>query len=115
MKKQLELLIKLHDLDLLLKEYRNPETVKKYKKLGFKFMEPSVEVVRARQELCQHIDPKLLAAYERIMKRYGDRALVPVVNEFCGGCYSKLPAELVTHQSELLTCPNCGRFLYWIK
>lgn len=115
MKKQLELLIKLHDLDLLLKDSRNPETVKKYKKLGFKLIEPSVEVIRARQELCQLIDPKLLAGYERIMKRYGDRAVVPVINEFCGGCYSKLPAELVAHQSELLTCPNCGRFLYWIK
>jgi hypothetical protein len=114
-KQELEKLIKLHDIDLLLKEMSNPEVRKRYKKLGFQFGQPSKALLRARRELTQTIEPQIMAQYERILKRYGDRALAPVINEVCGGCYARLPAELVAHKSEIINCPNCGRFLYWLK
>jgi predicted nucleic acid-binding Zn-ribbon protein len=54
--------------------------------------------------------------YERIMKRYGGRVVVQVIREFCGGCYVKLPSELAARcRTDLVSCPNCGRFLYYVK
>lgn len=116
MKKQLELLRELEELDLMLRDLSSPQ----YKKIGFKTAKQSLDLLRyiedRRQKLKKKIDPKLLNDYERVLKRYGTRILVQVVKEFCGGCYAKLPAEFITRcNAELLICPNCGRFLYWIK
>lgn len=115
MKEELVKLIMLHDFDLLLRDVGSADIRQKYKRMGFQLGEPSAALLRAREELTRTIDPKRLAQYERILHRYRDRAVAPVIDEFCGGCYSKLPAELVAHKSEILTCPNCGRFLYWSK
>ena len=71
---------------------------------------------RVRKEICGQVDRKLLGEYERIKKRYGSRVVVQVVQEFCGGCYVKLPSELATRgRTEVLNCPNCGRFLYIVN
>ncbi len=116
MRKQVELLIKLHDIDLLIRELDNPEARKKFRKMGFKLKEPSIEFLKARQQLAKKLPPKILKEYERIMHRYKDRAVVPVLNEFCGGCYVKLPSEFLSRRKEeIQRCPNCGRFLYWLK
>lgn len=114
MNKQIELLRALEELDMNLRDVSDPN----YRKLGFP--PPSVDFLKSvekrRQELCARIDPKLLNEYERIRKRYGSRVVVQVVKEFCGGCYVKLPSEMVSRrQSEVMTCPNCGRFLYMVK
>ena len=42
--------------------------------------------------------------------------VVSVEHSACGGCHMKLPTQIVTHcraQAELVTCPNCGRILYF--
>jgi predicted nucleic acid-binding Zn-ribbon protein len=71
---------------------------------------------REREKLTRKIDPKLLLQYERIMKRYGGRVVVQVIREFCGGCYVRLPSELAVRcRTDLVSCPNCGRFLYYVK
>jgi predicted nucleic acid-binding Zn-ribbon protein len=42
--------------------------------------------------------------------------VVQVIREFCGGCYVKLPSELAARcRIDLVSCPNCGRFLYYVK
>jgi predicted nucleic acid-binding Zn-ribbon protein len=88
--------------------------------VGFKKATPLDEFIRItekeRAKLTKKIDPKLLIVYERIMKRYGGRVVVQVVREFCGGCYVKLPSDLTVRcRTELVSCPNCGRFLYYVK
>ena len=113
MKKQIELLRALEELDMNLKDVSNPG----YRKIGFK--PPSVDFLKSaeekRQEFCKHIDAKLLTEYERIKRRYGSRVVVQVINEFCGGCYVKLPSELTSRRhADVVTCPNCGRFLYLV-
>jgi predicted nucleic acid-binding Zn-ribbon protein len=113
-KKQIDLLRALEELDMNLRDVTAPG----YKELGFK--PPSVDYLKSaekkRVELCARIEPKLVVEYERIKKRYGSRVVVQVVNEFCGGCYVKLPLEMTARRhNDVITCPNCGRFLYLVN
>ncbi|HDR00498.1 MAG TPA: hypothetical protein ENN51_09490, partial [candidate division WOR-3 bacterium] len=106
----------LEEFDLILKDIESAD----YQAMGFKGVRASVEFIRTaereRAKLTRKIDPKLLTLYERIMKRYGGRVVVQVVREFCGGCYVKLPSELAVRcRTEVVSCPNCGRFLYHVK
>ncbi|MGQ9678579.1 MAG: zinc ribbon domain-containing protein [bacterium] len=116
MNPKIETLRSLEEFDHILRDIESES----YQQVGFKGVKVSEELVRLaereRAKLTKKIDPKILAQYERIMKRYGGRVVVQVIREFCGGCYVRLPSELVVRcRTELVTCPNCGRFLYWVK
>jgi len=114
MNEQMEILIKLHDLDLLLKELTNPKTRDQYKKIGFKVEDPSVELLEARKNLAEKLSEDHAVAYERIRKKY-ERALAPVIKGFCYGCFQKLPTQMASESDEIQHCPNCGRILYWVR
>ncbi len=114
MNEQLEILIKLHDLDLLLKELTNPKVRDQYKKMGFKVGDPSVELLKARENLAKKLSVEFASAYERIRHRY-DRALAPVIKGFCYGCFQKLPTQMSCDSERIQHCPNCGRILYWLR
>ena len=115
-KKQLNLLRNLEELDLIIKDMTSPD----YKKIGFKTSKASLDFMKTaekeRSEIAHKIDSQLIFNYDRIMKRYGGRVVVQVINGFCGGCYIKLPSEYISRcASEITHCPNCGRFLFWVK
>ncbi len=114
MNEQMEILIKLHDLDLLLREMTTPKVRDQYKKMGFKVDDPSVELLKARENLAKKLSAEFANAYERIRKRY-DRALAPVIKGFCYGCFQKLPTQMTCEPSKIQHCPNCGRILYWVR
>ena len=114
MNEQLEILIELHDLDLLLKELTNPKVKEQYKKMGFKVEDPSVELLKARDNLAKKLKQEYCIAYERIRKRY-ERALAPVIKGFCYGCFQKLPTQMTGESDRIYNCPSCGRILYWVK
>lgn len=114
MNEQMEILIKLHDLDLLLKELTNPKTRDQYKKIGFKVEDPSVELLKAREALAKKLSREYSTAYERIRGKY-ERALAPVIKGFCYGCFQKLPTQMTSVSDRIQNCPNCGRILYWLR
>ena len=63
-----------------------------------------------------NIDARLLSQYERILKSREGLALVPVMNNACGGCHMGLPPQVVneTQQHEKwIVCESCARILYW--
>jgi len=69
-----------------------------------------------RKALTEGLDPKWLSQYDRIFKRSGDYALVPVERGACGGCHMVLPPQLVHDARKGLTmaqCNYCARLLYW--
>ena len=69
-----------------------------------------------RSALAKDVDPAWLSRYERIFKKSGDFAIVPVENGACGGCHMKLPPHLVHETKRALTlveCSYCSRILYW--
>ena len=62
------------------------------------------------------IEERSLNRYLRLQKSKGDNAVVGVEHAVCGGCHMKLPVQIIRScqaQQELVTCPNCGRILYY--
>jgi predicted nucleic acid-binding Zn-ribbon protein len=101
----------LFDLDNLLADMEEPG----YKKIGFKIEdEATTTIIKARTDVLQKIPKDLVNTYEMLKKRYR-RAIAPVENGFCFGCFQKLPTELSTKSKEVIYCPNCGRILYLRK
>jgi len=116
MNSKIETLRSLEEFDLILRDIDSED----YQAVGFKGVKASSEFIktaeRERSKLTRKLDPQLLGQYERIMKRYGGRVVVQVIREFCGGCYVKLPSELAMRcRTELVACPSCGRFLFYVK
>jgi uncharacterized protein len=78
------------------------------------------ELTSGRTQLAGAVDESTRNRYERIFKSKGENVVVGVEHSSCGGCHMKLSAQvLVTcqaqSQSELVTCPNCGRILYFSR
>lgn len=111
MDKQLELLIMLHDLDLLLKEINNK------KKAGFEVTEHKEELRKAKEKVIKGLEPTFLKRYEKLIDRY-PRAVAPVIDGICYGCFVTLPTSFVVRKNkneEVTICPYCGRFIYWFE
>jgi len=68
-----------------------------------------------RQTLTPAVPAALLATYERVLASREGLALVPLVNDSCGGCHMVQPPQVVNEVSlkaTLVTCENCNRILY---
>ena len=107
--KQLRCLVALQDIDNMILDSSDEQ------ELGFK-TEGMENVNTMRDEVASNIDPPMLRTYERLHKRYR-RAVVPVKDEICLGCFVKLPTSLSTKGKEnvvVFRCENCGRILYWL-
>ena len=111
---QLQALVRLQDIDLLLREARDPKLAGQEARLGF--AQANLRPVeKARQRLASQIDGRLLQTYERMSRRHV-RVVVPVERSICGGCRMSLPTAAgrgATGPSGTLeNCENCGRILY---
>jgi hypothetical protein len=76
------------------------------------------ELTATRAQLASAVDDTTRSRYERIFKSKGENVVVGVEHSACGGCHMKLPTQIVTScraQAELVTCPNCGRILYFTR
>lgn len=73
------------------------------------------ELEAERKRLVELCDKSLVSKYERIRKQRGGLALVPVVAGTCKGCQRNIPPQMANNlltSSEILSCPNCHRFIY---
>jgi len=71
-----------------------------------------------RQQLTGGVDPSILKRYQRLLEQKGGSAVVGIEHGVCGGCHMKFPVQLlVSCQAgrEMVTCPNCGRILYYTR
>ena len=69
-----------------------------------------------RTALANAVEEGARNRYERLFKSKGENVVVGVEHSVCGGCHMKLPTQIITlcrGRSELVTCPNCGRILYY--
>jgi uncharacterized protein len=63
-------------------------------------------------------DESVLAKYKRLRRQRGERMVVGIEHSVCGGCHMKLPTQIVVScqgAQELMSCPNCGRILYYTR
>ena len=68
-----------------------------------------------RVVLAEKIDKEMLFKYERIVKKGDNRAVVPVLNYACQGCFRVMPAQVINEirmHDRLIFCENCARILY---
>lgn len=71
---------------------------------------------RRSEKFMGKIPAELLKKYEAIKTLHNTLAVVAVWKEVCGGCYMNLPPQLyieLQKSTELHTCPNCNRIIYW--
>ena len=114
MDKQLDLLITLHDVDLMIQEVE--QAADEVASLGFKA--PSADDLKAtRDAVVSQLEPSIVARYDQLVSR-GGRPVVLVSHGTCHGCFTALPtgrAAANSANAELLSCENCGRYLYWLR
>jgi predicted nucleic acid-binding Zn-ribbon protein len=74
------------------------------------------ESLQVRAGLLREIPEPWRALYERVTARYG-RAVVPVRDHTCLGCYARVPAARTPRGHDLpaiTRCEACGRLLLWV-
>jgi predicted nucleic acid-binding Zn-ribbon protein len=82
------------------------------------FKKEFAELQTGRAELAAAVDDSTRSRYDRLLKSKGDNVVVGVDHAACGGCHMKLPAQILVScqgQKEIVTCPNCGRILYFTR
>lgn len=66
-------------------------------------------------EARSHVDPRLLASFEKIRNNYRNGlAVVPVERDACGGCFYSIPPQKqseIKQRKKIMVCENCGRIL----
>ncbi len=69
-----------------------------------------------RSLLAGNVLPDILSRYERLLKNKGETSIVGIDRGICAGCHVKLPVQIIISckaQKEIVTCPNCGRIVYF--
>lgn len=114
MSDRMDALVELQDIDVLLREVKDPEISSQEERMGFS-LEHVDSLERARRRVAAQIDEKLLQTYERMSRRFS-RVVVPVEGAVCAGCRMSLPTASIRSQSigavTVEKCENCGRILY---
>jgi len=76
------------------------------------------ELQTGRIALAGAVDESTRVRYERLFKNKGENVIVGIEHSACGGWHMKVPAQIVADcrgQAEVVSCPNCGRLLYFSR
>ena len=77
--------------------------------------EQITDAQRRRHAVVPDLPEPTLDLYERVLKLREGLALVPLLNEACGGCHRRLPPQVVSQvylKANLVSCETCNRILY---
>ncbi len=99
----------------MIREVQDPASKEQEEALGFS-VGGLEQLEKAREKLIKQIPGQDLRVYWRIRRRY-ERAVVPILNRICLGCFQELPTSRTrafTDSDPLPTCESCGRVLYWL-
>lgn len=73
------------------------------------------ELLKESNQAATKIEDRLLKAYNRIRGAYKNGlAVVQVVRDSCGGCYTKIPPQKqaeIRSKKRIILCEHCGRIL----
>jgi predicted nucleic acid-binding Zn-ribbon protein len=71
-----------------------------------------------REELASVVDESTRSKYERLLKQKGRNVVVGIQHGVCGGCHMQLSRSIIVGcqgDQEILSCPNCGRILFYTR
>jgi predicted nucleic acid-binding Zn-ribbon protein len=113
---QLELLLQIQDLKSQRRELLDNESGRTVEEQEFNInIEDAVAELDTRiEELKQELPPQVRGRLERFARTSG-RAVVPVLNGICYGCFTAVPTaslNAIGRNDDVNHCENCGRFLY---
>ncbi|MDY6852442.1 MAG: C4-type zinc ribbon domain-containing protein, partial [Thermodesulfobacteriota bacterium] len=69
-----------------------------------------------RPGLLGEIPKDFFRLYERLLKSRNNRAVVSIMGGICQECHMKIPPQQFNElqsNKKLMTCPHCGRIIYW--
>ncbi|MBD3334103.1 MAG: hypothetical protein GF355_01140 [Candidatus Eisenbacteria bacterium] len=121
MNERLEKLRLLQDLDIHLREAKDPQFRRTEEEMGFVISEEGVNKLqgirerRAAEMMADNTLKSDLRLYERIRQRY-ERAIERLEDGICLSCYATQPRAgltLAVKQGKIPRCENCGRILHW--
>ena len=73
------------------------------------------DLLKQSEEIQSQIDPRMLAAYEKVRSNARNKmAVVKVVRGACGGCFNKIPPQReidIESSKRIIVCEYCGRIL----
>lgn len=113
---QLEILLQIQDLKSQRRELRENEGNRAMEEQEFHIdVDEAIRQLEARiEELTQELPPQVRGRVDRF-SRGGGRAVVPLINGICYGCFTAVSTGAVAglRRNDMLNyCENCGRFLY---
>ncbi len=76
------------------------------------------DCMQLSSDLRRNVRKELLKKYETIKGKRNGLAVVLVWKEVCGGCHMNIPPQLyieLQRSTDLLSCPNCNRIIYWFN
>jgi uncharacterized protein len=113
---QLELLLQIQDLKSQRRELAEFEGGRQVEEQEFN-VDVDLAITQLDQridELKQELPPQIRSRLERFARTSG-RAVVPVINDTCYGCFTAVATGAMSglgRNDEVNYCESCGRFLY---
>ncbi len=89
---------------------------KQYEAAFAKLEEELKEIEEERQKAIARIPKQLLSQYQKLLGTKAGIAITEARGESCSGCYMSIPPQVyvnVKKNENIITCPNCGRILYF--
>lgn len=114
---QLEILLELQDLKAQKREMEEvaEESSLEIEKKVFQ-VEPDEAIEQIEEkidEMEETLEPDVRKRYELISARR-PRAVVPVLNGICYGCFMAMPTAMVKTNDDIRWCEHCGSFVYFV-
>lgn len=111
---QLELLLELQDLKAQKEEMEVGEESSREIELEVFQVKPDDAAARLQakiEEMERALDPEIARQYRLVSSRRS-RAVVPVLDGVCYGCFMTIPTAITADNDSVRWCENCGSFVY---
>jgi uncharacterized protein len=89
---------------------------KKHEAVFAKLEEELKAIEEERQKMIARIPKPVLTQYQKLLGTKAGIAIAEARGESCSGCYMSIPPQVyvnVKKNESIITCPNCGRILYF--
>jgi predicted nucleic acid-binding Zn-ribbon protein len=114
---QLEILLELQDLKAQKREMEEvaDESSREIERKVFRVeLEDAIAHLQAKiVEMEATLEPDVMNRYRPIADAR-ERAVTPVLDGVCYGCFMAVPTASVRTNEELRWCENCGSFVYFV-